>query len=42
MARGTLSSCHSQVNPMRSILLCLTGWVNREHQAVFEFLLEEV
>jgi hypothetical protein len=27
---------------MRFILLCLAGWVNREQQAVIEYLLEEI
>jgi hypothetical protein len=30
------------MNPMRFILLCLAGWVNREQQAVIEYLLEEI
>ena len=30
------------MNPTKFILLCLAGWVNREQQAVIEYLGEEV
>ncbi len=36
------SGCNRLMNPMRFIVLCLAGWVNREQQAVFEYLLEEI
>jgi hypothetical protein len=33
---------NAAVNPIKFILLCLAGWINREQQAVIEYLLEEV
>ena len=42
MAEGARSGCNRLMNPMRFILLCLAGWVNREQQAVIEYLLEEI
>ena len=30
------------MNPMRFILLCLAGWVNREQLTLIEYLLEEI
>ena len=30
------------MNPSKFILLCLAGWINREQQAVIEYLQEEV
>ena len=42
MAEDIPSSCNRLMNPMRFILLCLAGWVNREQQAVIEYLVEEI
>ena len=42
MAEEICSSCNCLMNPMRFILLCLAGWINREQQAVIEYLLEEI
>ena len=42
MAEDARSGCNRLMNPMRFILLCLAGWVNREQQAVIEYLLEEI
>ena len=30
------------MDPLRLILICLAGWMNREQQAVIEYLREEV
>jgi putative transposase len=30
------------MDPLRFILICLAGWMNREQQAVMEYLKEEV
>jgi hypothetical protein len=30
------------VNPLEFILLCLAGWIQREQQAVIEYLQEEI
>ena len=30
------------MNPSKFILLCLAGWINREQQAVIEYLQEEI
>ena len=30
------------MDPSKFILLCLAGWINREQQAVIEYLQEEV
>jgi hypothetical protein len=30
------------MNPYKFILLCLAGWINREQQAVIEYLQEEI
>ena len=42
MAEDGQSVCNRLMTPMRFILLCLAGWVNREQQAVIEYLLEEI
>ena len=42
MAEDARSGCNRLMNPMRFILLCLAGWINREQQAVIEYLLEEI
>jgi hypothetical protein len=42
MAGNTRSNCNCLMNPMEFILLCLAGWINREQQAVIEYLSEEI
>ena len=42
MAGGIRSSCNRLMTPMRLILLCLAGWINRKKQAVIEYLLEGI
>ena len=42
MTEDARSDRNRLMNPMRFILLCLAGWVSREQQGVFEYLLEEI
>ena len=41
MAVDIRSSCNRLMNPMR-LSFCLAGWINREQQAVIEYLSEEI
>jgi hypothetical protein len=42
MVEDAPSGCNRLMSPMRFILLCLAGWINREQQAVIEYLSDEI